>query len=80
MMAPKVQKHEWITVGKNGTVAVVLNVRSATSLEIGYLQNQTKAIRDEVVWRESCWEFTHEGPSGTYLRGAEESMVHRGHK
>lgn len=78
-MVPTVKLHEWIRIGTSGrTDGLVLDIHTDGSLGIGYYQNRLKAIKDTVVWDGECWRFKYDGPSGSYLRGAEEAMVKRG--
>ncbi|OOG36810.1 hypothetical protein [Rhodanobacter sp. C05] len=78
MNAPQVQKGEWIRLGSNGLDGLVLDIHNDGSLGVGYYQNQLKAIKEDVVWDGSHWQFSNSGPNGSYLRGAEEAMVKRG--
>lgn len=74
---PEVKVGEWITIG-NSLPGYVLQVNGDGSLEIGYLQNRIKAIKETVVWDEAKWSFKFQGPCGSYLRGADEEIVKRG--
>lgn len=78
MEAPAVQLNQWIRIGSPGVDGVVLDIYADGSLGVGYYQNQSKAIKDDVVWDGERWTFQHSGPSGSYLRGAEEAMVKGG--
>lgn len=78
MDAPQVRVHQWIRIGTSGTSGLVLHVSSDGSIAVGYYQNGAKAIKEDVVWKHDRWEFATSGPSGSYLRGAEEAMVKRG--
>lgn len=78
MNAPQVQRGEWIKIGSNGLNGLVLDVHSDGSLDVGYYQNRLKAIKEDVTWDGSHWRFTHSSPGGSYLHGAEESVVKRG--
>lgn len=79
MDAPVVQKGQWIRVGGSpGVDGLVMDIHSDGSLGVGYFQNSTKAIKDDVVWDGHQWNFKHSGPSGTYLRGADEARVKGG--
>ncbi|MDH5822078.1 hypothetical protein QFW77_03595 [Luteimonas sp. RD2P54] len=76
---PVVQINQWIRVGHSPAVdGLVLETYSDGSLGVGYYQNHSKAIKDDVIWDGSHWQFKHSGPSGSYLHGAEEAMVKRG--
>ena len=74
---PAVVAGQWITIGRS-TPGYVFKVNSDGSLEVGYYQNRLKAIKETVVWDENTWVFKHQGPNGSYLRGAEEALVKRG--
>ncbi len=77
--APAVETNQWIRVGSSpGIIGVVLETYSDGSLGVGYYQNGSKAIKDDVIWDGSQWQFKHSGPSGSYLHGAEAAMVKRG--
>jgi hypothetical protein len=76
---PAVQINQWIRVGSSpGVDGVVLEIQNDGSLGVGYYQNRSKAVKEDVIWAASEWQFKHSGPSGSYLRGAEEAMVKRG--
>jgi len=76
---PAVQINQWIRLGPSpGVDGVVLEIQSDGSLGVGYYQNRTKAVKEDVIWAGSEWQFKHSGPSGSYLHGAEEAMVKRG--
>lgn len=80
MNIPRVRKGEWIRVGPNGVDGLVLDIHNDGSLGVGYHQNRLKAIKEDVVWDGSHWQFANSGPSGSYLHGAEEAMVNCGPK
>ena len=75
--APSVTPGQWIIVGKT-VDGYVFSVSQDGSLEVGYLQNRIKAIKEPVVWSGTGWEFKFSGPNGSYLRGAQEAIVKRG--
>lgn len=75
--APHVSNGQWIRVG-NSIDGYIFNARDDGSLEVGYYQNRTKAIKETVVWNGLEWEFKHSGPDGSYLRGSDEALVKRG--
>ncbi len=77
METAKIEVGHWITVGES-TDAYVFNVVSETELEVGYLQNKVKAIKEPVVLENDKWKFKYSGPCGSYLRGNEEAIVKRG--
>lgn len=75
--APTVVPGKWIVVGKT-VDGYVFSVSPDGSLEVGYYQNRSKAIKETVVWSGTGWEFKFSGPNGSYLRGDEEAIVKRG--
>ena len=78
MEAPEVRLHQWIRVGTTNIYGLVLDIYSKDALGVGVYQNKLKAIKDDVIWDGTRWEFKYSGPSGSYLHGAEESMVKAG--
>ena len=72
---PEVKVGEWISVGRVG--GLVMGVYS-DHIAVGYYQNGSKAIKEDVVWKEGHWAFQYSGPSGSYLRGSEADAVKRG--
>lgn len=78
---PAVKEGDWIIIGKpksGYTVdGLVMHVGS-DCLSVGYYQNRIKAIKEDVIWNGEHWAFKYQGPSGTYLHGAEEAAVKRG--
>ena len=77
MEIPEIRIGQWITVG-NSIDAYVLNVVSETELEIGYLQNGLKAIKEPVEFVDGAWKRKYDGPNGSYLRGQEAAIIKRG--
>jgi hypothetical protein len=75
--SPQVSPGTWVRVGQS-VDGYVFNVNSDGSLEVGYFQNNIKAIKEAVVWNGTHWEFKHAGPNGSYLRGPEAAIVKRG--
>jgi len=78
MQPPQVQKGEWIKVGSSGLDGLVVDVHQDGSLGVGYYQNKLKAVKEDVIWNGSFWQFASSDPSGSYLHGAGEAMVKRG--
>lgn len=83
MKPPEVIESTWIKLGPqergyDRTDAYVLKVLSPTKLSVGYHQNRLKAIKEDVIWTGTHWEFEIKGPCGSYLRGNEEAIVKRG--
>jgi hypothetical protein len=37
-------------------------------VEVIYLQNGLKKIKEDAVWNGEEWEFKNDGPSGSYVR------------
>jgi hypothetical protein len=81
MDQPKVVEHTWIKIyaGEHqpGIDAYVLRVGS-DGLAIGYHQDGGKAVRDDVVWNGSGWQFQYSEPSSSYLHGQDEMIVKKG--
>jgi hypothetical protein len=75
---PNVKEGDWITVGSSNTDAYVFHVFSATEVSAGYYQNRSKAIKEDFVWDGESWQFKHDGPCGSYLRGSDEAIIKRG--
>lgn len=65
---PKIKIGQSINVG-DSIDAYFLNIISEIELEIGYLQNGSKAIKEPVEFIDGAWAFKHSGPNGSYLRG-----------
>lgn len=83
MNYPKVKEGQWIIIGKPSPFCrinngYVFNVQTDGTLNVGYYQNQTKAIKTEVIWDGEFWQFKNSGPDGSYLRGQEEHIVKQG--
>ena len=78
MNPPEVKEKTWITFGVNNLNGYVLRVFSDTEIEVGYDQNDLKAIGENVVWTGERWDFKSQGPGGRYLRGSEERIVKEG--
>jgi len=74
---PTVKKDDWIKIGTSRIDALVMHT-SEEHISVGYYQNHAKAIKEDVIWDGERWQFEHSGPSGSYLRGAEEAAVKRG--
>ena len=77
MEQPEVRKGEWIRLG-SGINGYVFDVYSDGTLSVGYYQNNSKAIKEDVVWLNESWNFKHQGPDGTYLSGHEAAIVKSG--
>jgi len=74
----KVNIGHWISVGRSAQDAYVMATHEDGSLAVGYYQNRAKAIKEDVIWDGSRWEFRYPGPNGSYLSGVEEALVKRG--
>ncbi|MCK4796366.1 MAG: hypothetical protein KAT05_03235 [Spirochaetes bacterium] len=61
---PVVKPGEWVYVD-SGINAVVCNVYENNDVEVVYL-NGRRAINEDVVWLNNCWQFKKQGPSGGY--------------
>ena len=77
MEPPKVRERDWITFA-SGLDGYVLKIFSETELEVGYYQNNWKAIKENVVWTGERWEFKYKGVQGRYLEHEEEAIVKAG--
>lgn len=72
---PNVQPGDWITIGEGknimgvGLGAVVCTVyndsRIGSDIEVVYLDG-SRAINEDVVWKNGYWDFKHQGPGGGY--------------
>jgi hypothetical protein len=78
MSNPVVEVGNWISIGDNNINAYVFYVHTETEVAAGYYQNKEKAIKEEFVWDGNNWQFKHSGPSGTYLKGHEATIVING--
>ena len=47
-------------------------------LEVGYYQNNIKAIKENAIWDGTFWKFKYDGPNGSYLHGSDETIVKTG--
>lgn len=83
MEQPKVRKGIWIVIGPqesrfekplDGYVFAVHD----DCIEVGYLQGKTKAVKEDVIWTCSHWDFKKQGPDGITLGGPEASIVRQG--
>jgi hypothetical protein len=82
MEQPKVAAGDWIFIksenGFSGIDGYVFNVHSNGVLSVGYYQNKSKAIKEEVIWKDNRWQFKCSGPNGSYLRGNDAKIVESG--
>ncbi len=82
MEVPSIRLHDWIKVKSDnddeGQDGYVFKVISNAELSVGYYQNQSKAIKENVIWTGTHWKFKNDGPSGLHLKGPDESIVKRG--
>ena len=82
MTAPNITERIWIKIKSNendeGIDGFVFKVFSDEKLSVGYYQNDTKAIKENVVWEGKFWKFQNEGLGGSYLTGSDEAIVKRG--
>ncbi|MEZ0208675.1 MAG: hypothetical protein ACAH17_00660 [Candidatus Paceibacterota bacterium] len=78
MDVPTVKEGEWIVIGSGNLKGYVFNKNSDGSLAVGYYQNHTKAIKEDVIWNGTHWKFKYDGPNGSYLSGHEEAIVKQG--
>jgi hypothetical protein len=47
-------------------------------LSVGYYQNNVKAIKEDVIWKDDRWQFKCSGPNGVYLKGKDAAIVKNG--
>ena len=82
MKPPEVKKGEWIIIrhkeNSRRVDGYVFDIFTDDTLSVGYLQNNAKPIKEEVVWSGNFWEFKYDDPSGSYLKGSEAAIVKRG--
>lgn len=71
----KISKGQWIKIGTSGIDGYVFDIFEDGSLGVGYYQNRSKAIKEDVVWDGTQWQFKYKGSNGSYLRGKEEEIV-----
>ena len=75
--APLVDEGQWILVGSTRINGLVMSVYGDGHLGVGHYQN-SKALKEDVVWDGEQWDFEQSGPSANYLRGSEAAAVKRG--
>ena len=80
---PEVRQNSWIKIGSDrpyqGLDGYVLRIYEPGKLSVGYLQNELKAIRTDIIWNGNYWEFAPPDYGlGSYLSGYEEAIVKRG--
>lgn len=75
--APLVDEGQWILVGGARIKGLVMSVYGDGHLGVGHYQN-SKALKEDVVWDGEQWEFEQSGSSPDYLRGSEAATVKRG--
>ena len=46
----KISKEQWIKIGASGIDGYVFDIFEDGSLGVGYYQNRSKAIKEDVVW------------------------------
>ena len=61
---PKVSPGDWITIGTKKVV--VCAVDKCEGIEVVYSDCRNRAINDNVIWKNNCWEFKAQSPSGGY--------------
>lgn len=78
----EVKRGEWIIVksdkASEGVHGYVLAVFPTGTLSVGYYQNNSKVIQEDVVWSDGFWKFKYDGLNGSYLKGAEAELIKRG--
>lgn len=76
MNIPEVYEGDWIKVGSID--ALVIRASKPGKANVGYFQNESKPIGEDVFWTGETWEFKYKGPNGAYLSGALAAAVKRG--
>ena len=69
MSKPIITPGQWISIGAEGKVdAVVCNVYKNRDVdaEVVYLNDLKKAINEDVVWVDDCWNFAINRVCGGY--------------
>lgn len=79
---PKVKKGQWIKIGKGAGLisridGYVIDIYPDGTLDVGYYQNDLKAIKQEVTWDGRCWKFS-DGIGGSYLHDRDAAIVKAG--
>lgn len=65
MTITKIRPGDWITIGnRDAVVCAIFN--HTDEIEVVYLDDQERAINEEVHLLNNKWEFVHKGPSGGY--------------
>lgn len=83
MQQPEIHEGEWIRIkseaSTSGIDGYVFAVYSSGNLSVGYLQNNHKPIKEDVIWdKEGYWKFKYTGAGGLYLKEPEASYVKAG--
>ena len=82
MEQSKVSAEDWIFIrsenGFGGVDGYVFSVSPDGELSVGYYQNDAKAIKESVIWKDDRWQFKSSGPNGSYLRGNDATIVKNG--
>lgn len=73
---------QWIVIGDSKAAdpvhGLILKIIDSAELEVGYNQNNSKAIAENVIFRDGYWRFKVDAPCGRYLHGEEASAVRKG--
>lgn len=78
MSKPEINPKQWIKIGSNNIDGYVLKVNSDKSLlTVGYYQNETKTISEDVIWSGEFWIFK-EPSHGLYLKGTDADIIRKG--
>tara|TARA_R100001460_G_scaffold31010_1_gene61174 strand:+ start:340 stop:615 length:276 start_codon:yes stop_codon:yes gene_type:complete len=68
---PEVKLADWISFGstifsKSAVVCKVYADSRSADIEVVYLDNQGRAINEDMVWEDGEWKFVIAGPCGGY--------------
>ena len=76
---PEVKIGEWVSIWSTpySIKGLVMGI-SSEYISVGYYQNQVKAVKEDVIWKDNQWHFKSSGPDASYLHGAEAEAVKRG--
>ena len=82
MTSPDIKKGDWIKIKSSGSDpgigGYVFAILPNEELSVGYYQNNTKPIKENVTWTGSYSKFKSSGPCGSYLSGNDELIVKSG--
>lgn len=64
MLNINVKPGEWVSIGR--VSAVVTTVYDSLNIEVVYLNDKKKAINENAILKNNCWEFKNTGVCGGY--------------